>query len=144
LTLKTLVREATEADIPAILDLGERFHALSPWRDRPFDREATERTVANLIASPQGVLLFNGEGILGGVLAPIYFGGGLIAQELFWFADRGGRELLDGFETWAREQGACGVLMVNLVLDERTDAIMNRMYERRGYALRERHFYKEL
>lgn len=139
-----MIREAVEGDIPAILELGQRFHALSPWSDRPFNREATEQTVRNLIASPQGVLLFNGSGILGGVLAPIYFGGGLIAQELFWFADKGGRELLDGFERCAEASGACGVLMVNLVMDERTDAIMNRMYERRGYALRERHFYKEL
>lgn len=139
-----MARPATEADIPAILDLGERFHALSPWRDRPFDRGATEQTVRNLISAPCGALFFNGAGILGGVLSPIYFGGGLVAQELFWFADRGGRELLDAFEAWAAENGAAGVLMVNLVMNERTDAVMNRMYERRGYQLRERHFYKEL
>lgn len=139
-----MVREAVEADIPAILELGERFHAISPWRDRPFRRDATERTVRGLIESDYGVILFNGTGILGGVISPIYFGGGVIAQELFWFADRSGRELLDAFEGWAAENGACGVVMVNLVLEDRADAIMNRMYERRGYALRERHFYKEL
>ena len=30
--------------------------------------------------------------------SPIYFGGGRVAQELFWFADSDGRELLDAFE----------------------------------------------
>lgn len=139
-----MVREAVGADIPAILDLGERFHGLSPWRDRPFNRDATEQTVRNLIASPHGALLFNGAGILGGVLAPIYFGGGLIAQELFWFADRGGRELIKGFEGWARDNGADGVLMVNLALNARTDALMDRMYQRMGYGLRERHYWKDL
>lgn len=138
------VREAGPGDVEAILDLGERFHAFSPWRDRPFQREATRRTVEALIQSESGVLLFNGEGILGGVLSPIYFGGGVVAQELFWFADRGGRELIKAFEQWAGAKGADGVLMVNLAVNERTDALMCRMYERMGYGLRERHYWKEL
>lgn len=136
--------QARESDIPAILDLGERFHALSPWRDRLFNRGATEKTVRTLISAPTGALFYNGHGILGGMLSPIYFGGGTVAQELFWFADKNGRELLDAFEAWAKERGADGVIMVNLALGEREDAVMNRMYERRGYQLRERHFYKEV
>lgn len=139
-----MIREAGEADIPAILELGERFHALSPWSDRRFRREATERTVRALIEQPNAVLLFNGHGILGGVLSPIYFGGGVVAQELFWFADSRGRELIKAFEEWAHANGADGVLMVNLALDDRTDALMHRMYSRMGYSLRERHYWKEL
>lgn len=139
-----MVREAAEGDVPAILDLGERFHALSPWRDRPFDRAATEQTVRALIAAPTAAMLFNGSGILGGILSPIYFGGGIVAQELFWFADRDGRALLDAFEAWAKANGADGILMIHLTLGEREDRVMSRMYERRGYGLREKHFYKEL
>lgn len=136
--------QATKADIPHILDMGERFHKLSPWRDRPYVREAVEQTLSNLIESPVGVLLYNGTGILGGVISPIYFGGGWVAQELFWFADRNGKELLDAFEEWAGEQGADCVVMAHLTLGEEADERMRRIYEKRGYSLRETHFYKGL
>lgn len=135
---------ARMCDIPAMLDLGERFHAMSSWRDRPFDCETMRQVFVRLIQNPEMVLLYNGTGILGGFLSPIYFGGGLLAQEVFWFADKNGRELLDEFEAWARDLGADGVLMVNLALDERTDRVMDAMYRRRGYGLRERHYWKEL
>lgn len=138
------MRELTADDIPLALDIGRRFHELSPWRDRPFSDEATVAMLARMEASEDAVVFTNGTGLLGGILAPIYFGGGLIAQELFWFADKGGRELLDAFEAWAADKGAAGVMMISLALDERTDARMAKIYERRGYELRERNYYKGL
>lgn len=139
-----MIREATAQDLPALLDIGERFHKLSPWRDRPYSPQAVVDTLARMTASPDAVVLFNGTGALGGMVAPTYFGGGLVAQELFWFADKSGRELLDGFEEWARDKGACGVAMISLAIDERTDSIMGKVYERRGYGLRERTYFKEI
>lgn len=138
------VREATPEDFGAILEIGRRFHAFSPWRDRPFSDQATLEMLERITASDDAVLLWNGSGILGGLVAPIYFGGGVVAQELFWFADANGRELLDAFEAWAEDKGAAGVLMISLTIDERTDARMDRLYTRRGYGLRERNYYKEL
>jgi GNAT superfamily N-acetyltransferase len=139
-----MVREATPGDFPAILEMGRRFHEFSPWRDRPFSDEATLEMLQRITDSEDAVLFTNGTGILGGVIAPIYFGGGSVAQELFWFADKGGRELLDAFEDWAEERGAVGVAMVALAIDERTDQRMGSIYERRGYRLRERSYYREL
>lgn len=139
-----MVREAVPGDFPAILEMGRRFHEFSPWRDRPFSDEATLAMLQRITDSEDAVLFTNGTGILGGVVAPIYFGGGKVAQELFWFADKGGRELLDAFEAWAKERGADGILMISLALDERTDQRMGKIYERRGYRLRERNFYKEV
>lgn len=135
---------ATEADIPHILELGEKFHALSPWRDRPYVPEDVERTLRGLMVSDQGALLYNGSGILGGVLSPIFFGGGVVAQELFWFAEANGRELLEAFEAWAKESGADCIMMAHLTMGEDADARMKQIYEKRGYALRETHFYKGL
>jgi hypothetical protein len=139
-----VIREAVVKDIPAILDIGRRFHAFSPWSDLPYSDDAVTQMIERMTASPDAVVFFNGSGVLGGVASPIYFGGGLVAQELFWFADKGGRELLDAFEGWAKEKGAAGVLMISLAIDERTDERMSAIYERRGYALRERNFYKGL
>ena len=138
------VREATPEDFDAILKIGQRFHAFSPWRDRPFDADATRDMLNRMMASDDAVLLWNGTGILGGIVAPIYFGGGLVAQELFWFADANGRELLNTFEAWAKAKGAAGVLMISLAIDERTDQRMEAIYQRRDYALRERTYYKDL
>jgi GNAT superfamily N-acetyltransferase len=138
------VREARPDDFPAILEMGRRFHEFSPWRDRPFSNDATLEMLQRITDSEDAVLFTNGSGILGGVVAPIYFGGGTVAQELFWFADKGGRALLDAFEAWAKERGADGILMISLALDERTDQRMSKIYERRGYRLRERNFYKEV
>ena len=138
------VREATPEDFPAILEMGRRFHEFSPWRDRPFSDDATLEMLHRITDSDEAVLFTNGTGILGGVVAPIYFGGGVVAQELFWFADKGGRELLDAFEQWAEDKGASGALMISLAIDEKTDERMGKIYERRGYRLRERNYYKGL
>lgn len=138
------VREAAPGDFSAILEMGRRFHEFSPWRDRPFSDDATLEMLQRITDSDDAVLFTNGTGILGGVVAPIYFGGGVVAQELFWFADKGGRELLDAFEQWADDKGASGVLMISLAIDEKTDERMGKIYERRGYRLRERNYYKGL
>jgi GNAT superfamily N-acetyltransferase len=139
-----MVKQATPDDFPAILKMGRRFHEFSPWRDRPFSDDATLEMLHRITESDDAVLFTNGTGILGGVVAPIYFGGGVVAQELFWFADKGGRELLDAFEQWADDKGASGVLMISLAMDEKTDERMGKIYERRGYRLRERNYYKGL
>ena len=139
-----MVKQATPKDFPAILEMGRRFHEFSPWRDRPFSDDATLEMLQRITDSEDAVLFTNGTGILGGVVAPIYFGGGVVAQELFWFADKGGRELLDAFEQWADDKGASGVLMISLAIDEKTDERMGKIYERRGYRLRERNYYKGL
>lgn len=136
------MREFTEADLPAVLEIGERFHAFSPWRDRPFNRFAVTDTLARMSANPDAVVLFNGSGVLGGLIYPMYFGGGTVAQELFWFADRAGMQLLDWFEQWAKAKRADGVSMISLSIDDRTDGVMEKLYTRRGYELREKAYWR--
>jgi hypothetical protein len=140
----TLTRKATLEDLPHILEMGRRFHAMSSWSDQEFCPIQTSQTVMNLINSPDGVVFYNGEGMLGGLLAQSPFTPGYNAHEFFWFADRGGRDLIQAFERWAEEKGANGVLMLNLTLGPRTDKIMDRMYSRRGYEMRERTYFKDL
>lgn len=140
----TRTREATLSDVPNIVAIGRRFHAISPWSDQPFCGERTANTIISLMDAPNGVVFYNGHGILGGVVSQALFGSGIYAQELFWFADKGGRDLIQAFEEWAKTQGAKGVIMLNLTLDPRTDKLMDRMYKRKGYAMRERSYYKDL
>lgn len=138
------VRPATHDDLDHIVQLGERFHAQSPWADMLYEPETVRALLARMIDSDDAALFYNGSGMIGGVLSKPYFGGGLLAQELFWFADKGGRELLDTFEEWAHNAGASGVIMVSLETNERISGVMAKLYERRGYAIRERSYWKAL
>jgi hypothetical protein len=88
-----LIREATAADIEAVLDLGERFHAYSPWAYLTFDREAVAETVLRMIEAPKKRLIFLSEdGICGGLDKQAYTSllTTRVAVELFWYAPTGG------------------------------------------------------
>lgn len=139
-----MIREACLDDIPALVAMGERMHAMSSWRDLPYNAESTAAMMQQLIEAETGVLLMHEHGMLGGLIGPVYFSPVKASQEMFWFADRNGMELLKGFEDWSIKQGADIVLMISLALDERTDRLMQKKYERRGFSLKERQYVKEL
>lgn len=138
------IREADILDVPHIVELGAKFHAMSPWSSQVYDVDVATHTVLQLIKSPDGVVFYNGSGILGASISPIFFGGGNVAHEHFWFAESGGRDLIKAYEKWAAEKNAVGILLMNLTLDPRTDKIMDRMYSRMGYTMREKNYYKAL
>ncbi len=136
------VRTATAEDIPALVEMGAKFHAMSPHR---FMGEYHPEAVANMLAymAASAILLTNGEGVIGGVVAPVYFDPGkLMAEESFWWAEKGGGELLVAFEHEARARGAAFVLLSTLHNDR--SHIVDRVVSRRGYAPVERRYVKEL
>lgn len=140
-----MIREAVEADIPALLAMGERFHALSPvGKIAPFSPESFERTLRGLIASEDGALFVNPDltGMIGVVKAPAYFSTVTFAQELFWWSEGGsGLRLLVAAEAWAKARGAVAMLMLRVHgLNERLDGL----YRRRGYVPVEHTYSKEL
>ena len=69
-----------------------------------------------------------------------------VAVETYWYVEPEyaghGRELLDYFEAWAKEQGCQFTAMIHLV-DSYPDRL-HKMYENRGYKLIEQHFLKEI
>lgn len=136
------VRTATVEDIPALVEMGERFHAMSPHK---FMGEYRPEAVANMLAymAANAILLTNGAGVIGGVLAPVYFNPGvLMAEESFWWSAARGSDLLEAFESAARDRGAAFVLLSTLH-NERSH-IIDRVVSRRGYAPVERRYIKEL
>lgn len=139
-----MIREARAEDIPQLVELGRKMHAMSSWRKLPYEASSTAEMMNNLIEAEAGVLLMHDHGMLGGLIGPVYFSPVKIAQEMFWFAERDGMSLLKGFEDWSKAQGADFVLMISQALDERTDRLMQKKYERRGYILKERQYVKEL
>lgn len=139
-----MIRDAAYDDIPALVEMGKEFVAMSPHRGMgAFDAQAVERMFAFLIDEPVGLLLVNGDGFIGGVLQPVYFcPDKIMAEEHFWWARKGGRDLLRAFEKKAREMGASFVSMSTLIND-RAD-IAQRIVTRMGFEPIERRYLKEL
>lgn len=139
------VREATSEDFPALVTMGRKFHQASPWsRVSTFDEEAFRHSLVWLMDAPNGVLLTSGEGMIGGLVFPLFFNSAAkVAQELFWWAEDGqGRALLSEFERVAKVRGAnVGVMGA---LDGLRDSAVGRLLMTQGYLPTEHMFMKGL
>lgn len=134
-----MIREATYADLELIGELGAAFHAACPYADIPLDPEAFEDFAGKLIDG--GVILLSDEGMLGGLLHPMFFNpSAIFGAELFWWAPKEGRALREAFEDWAKSHGAMGVLFAGLA-NERSNTV-TKLFERAGYAPTELAFAK--
>lgn len=136
--------EATLADIPGLVDMGVNFHEMSPHRNMgEYNKVAISNVLTYMIQSPDALVITNGEGLIGGIMAAVYFDPSkMMMEESFWWASRGGREMLDMFIRKSREMGAAYVLLSTLEND-RIDA-MGRILQKSGFAPIERRYLKEL
>lgn len=138
-----MVREATPADIPAMLDMGERF-AVKAAMPFTFCRDSVAFTLHQLIDSPLGLVFVCEDGAAGGLCHPHPFNHEVLyGQELFWWSEgRNGGALLDALENGATDLGCEFWSMI--ALDTIHPEAMGRVYKRRGYMPLERSFVKEL
>lgn len=133
-----MIYTATGADLPRLVGWMADFHAAS-GTPTPFDPDYTAGFLNGLME--QGVILTNGRGMIGGMIAPAFCSGEwLQAHELFWWAESGGLGLLRAFEAWARGSGAQEVRMSSLASLPRAGAILCR----KGYAATELSYSKVL
>lgn len=132
------MRMATEADVPALVAMGERFIAESEYRAHIGANAAQmSRVLTGLVTSADGCVLVTGPtgaptGMIGLVLLNHPYSDERIASELFWWVEperRGdGLRLLRAAEDWARSHGATRMQMV--APNDR----VSRLYERLGYS----------
>lgn len=147
-TPPTVIRDATHADIPVLLDMGARFAEATGLSDIiPFDAETVERLFIHLIESDDGILLVMDGGAVGALMFPAMINGNhRTAQELFWWVDpdkRGnGSRLVTALESTARERGAKSLIMSTIGDLDREE--LARFYERRGYRPADRNFLRAL
>jgi hypothetical protein len=139
-----MIREATLEDIPALVEIGAKFHDMSPHRFMgEYDKAGIANMLAYLIGNPGGLVLTNGKGVIGGLLTPVYFAPSkMMCEESFWFAEGGGKDLLRAFETEAERMGADFILLSTL--ENERAAIIDRVVERMGYRAIERRWLKEI
>jgi GNAT superfamily N-acetyltransferase len=144
-----MIREATHADIPRLVEMGTRFIASTPYRTKLALNQATLTTaMQRLIDSPLAVLLVadverHVVGMLAVVAAEHPLSGQVTAGEVFWWVDpayrgRLGMRLLQVGEAWARARGAAVLQMI--APDDR----VARLYRRRGYSKLEETYQRTL
>ena len=149
-----MIREAEIGDIPAIVAMGERFHAASGYADlAAFDPLSAARTFDRLISSPDGVILVWEEageiaGTAAALLFPFFFNARhRHGQEFFWWCDpacrgRAGPALLAALEEWARDNGAQSLALATLA-SMRPHAV-GKLYQRAGYRASDATYVKGL
>lgn len=146
------IRPAVPADVPAIVAMGRRFHAVSPYAAlAEYDEDALEAVFYRMIASKDATIIVAGEdepvGCIGLLVTPLFFAPGMkVCNELFWWVDpeeRGcGMDLATTGEHWARLAGADIFAMSSIA--EIEGARVDRLLERRGMTKTETTFMKAL
>jgi len=140
-----MIREATLADIPAMLELGERFAddaGVTDWVE--WDADSVTAMLVFLIEDDNGICLVTDGGMFGGFVFPHEFNKNmLVFKEVFWRAERGGGvRMLKRGESWAKAKGAviCGMFAPIKVVN----SDVGQLYERLGYSPSERIYMKGL
>lgn len=135
------VRRATEADTPALLEMGRQFYATTLYpRFAAYNVETVTRLIGMM--RDMGVLLvFESEGRLRGLVgllvAPFLFDANVkAAYEVIWWVEPSaqgagiGAALLAGIEPACRESGCVAIQMVALAS---SPPQARQLYERLGY-----------
>lgn len=135
-----MIRRASEADIPKLMEWGQRFADKAGLVDHVgYNSAHMDNTFRAMVA---GHVIFVGEdGAIGAMAGPHPFNyDHICAQEVFWWSEgREGLRLFNALEEWAAEHcHSLRMITLEAVEPERTAKI----YLRKGYAPLERGFIK--
>lgn len=141
-----MIRVATLEDLPLVTEFGKKFISEASLGNVT-DLSKCEEMAKLFILSPKKekiILLYEDIGMIAGGISPMLFSNLLVATEMMWWVNKGERSkeigsiLLNAFEYWAKEAGAN---MINMnCFDDR----VGKFYEKNGYSLRERIYFKDL
>lgn len=144
-----LIREATDADVPRLIDMSQRFLLQSTYGTLLAPTRAQLEVFVGLIRQLGTVLvgerLERVEAMLGLYVVPHPIDGQLVCEEAAWWVEpayRGGSvgpRLLEAGEAWARRKNA-----VVLKMAMPTDNPVGGFLTRRGYRAAETVYYKGL
>ena len=108
------VRRATFSDMPALLGMARKEHAVSRLSGHPFDEARVNESFHNFIdGMTTAVFISPGGFILGGV-QPLLFNRRWNAYEMAWFAEDGsGMDLLKALAKWSKDMRAVDLIVHN-------------------------------
>jgi L-amino acid N-acyltransferase YncA len=145
------IRNATEADLPLIAEMGKRFYALTEY-GLPYSKESVERWLGFMLSQNMvAVVEHEGQliGFSGGIVSPFYLNDEyLCGQELFYWIEPEHRDkgaaipLLRKMEALA---AAAGCIHWSMLAIETSDPDrVASLYKRMGYRSIERSWTKTL
>lgn len=145
-----MIRQATETDIPKLIEIGRRFYVVAQAHDIPFNDQSIGTMLTTLIDGENSVVYVDDgvTGTIGGMVYPYWINTDYLAgNEAFWWVDEGARgglglQLWTTLEKWAKSKGVLPFQMMALESSEPNR--IEKVYLRRGYAPRERVFEKAL
>lgn len=140
-----MIRNATHADIPAMLAMGREFAddaGVTEWIE--WDEASVEEMLRFLIDDERGILLVSDGGMFGGFVYPHEFNQSvLVFKECFWRSQGiEGVKMLKQAERLAKDMGA-GLSAMFTPIKMKPEAV-GRLYERIGYAPGERIYLRKL
>jgi N-acetylglutamate synthase-like GNAT family acetyltransferase len=135
-----MIREATIADLPMIVDLLQEFHS-GTEQPQGFVRGDVYDFMRGMIEGDSAIVLVSGKGLICGFVMPTVANKAwLVCLELYWYAKDGkGYKLMKAFTDRAKELG------VNEVRFSHRSATpkIGKYLEKQGYSLDEQ-VYKRL
>lgn len=131
-----MIHEASEGDIPKIIDMVE---CLVGTIDGPQKvcRLRAGQVLCGLVNDPSGVVFISGGGFIAGCIIQTVISPDPVSVELGWHAsDKSGLRLLSRFEKWSAQQGA------SLIKVSCKGGAAEEILRRRGYRLAESSWVK--
>lgn len=145
-----MIREASQADIPRIVELGSESLLEGPYRELIKDKpEQTAQLAIEVIREKGKVLLFENDegkivGLLGFIIFPHYFTGEITAGEMIWYVSPDERKGCGAIRLlWAAEKLAKELGAIRMQFTAPTSEV-GAIYKRFGYQQIEVSFQKEL
>jgi hypothetical protein len=127
-----MIRPATEADIPALVEMGRRFHPQSPYAAvTTFDPDRLTQTLAAWLQRPDVAIFIAPDGFLILNLVQFHFCPELVAVEISFHAKGSGDALRRAGEGWAISKGAACALGDSMA--GKRQGRVNNWYARNGY-----------
>ncbi len=135
-----IIRQATQDDVDALVDIGRVMHAESSFAPMDYDPAVCSKTFLGLIKSGQFAVVVEHEGqIIGGMLGiitPSWFGKDWVANDIALFmlpSHRRGSaavRMVDTFIAWGK---AAGVKQIRPGVSTGCE-VAERIYEAKGFA----------
>lgn len=136
------IRDATETDIPALLELSQAMHSESRYRKFNYDPEKVIALMRNLMSGDFGILIVaeNSGRIIGGLMAMViehFFGHDKSSADFALFVIPSSRGsvaailLIKEYIRQAKEKGAVDIGIANTTGYE--SEIVGKFYEKMGF-----------
>lgn len=136
------VRAGTLEDMDTFVEWARAFHKMSYLKQYRFSPQGTRNWLSMMIQQSDCLVLRNDHGFIGASITDYPFCDVRIAKEIFWYAEKDGLPLLQGFGEWAVEKEADIQLISSLRGDDRLDAVFERLMRRSGYEVIEHSYLK--